>query len=775
MKSYLRFLSRNKLYTVIMAVGLSVALAFVIIMSCFVWQGLSVNRTYPDQDRMYAIGGRGHVMSNMVMTQTMMDAIPEIESGTTMKVLSMYPSSSIEGTDIGQGFYMGVYKEFFDLFPTKFIHGSVEVFNDLGNAIVTKSIADRFGGTDIIGKKLLFQGEQEFTIAAVVEDFDDTIFSNAQVILNLNGPAFSTQYGYNLQGSSSGTISIIKAKDGTDENELLEKMERVYEKDILEQYRRDSYLSLTRLDKIYTSDNNEGGYTGFKKGNAGLMTAFSIIVAFLLISAIFNYINLSTALAGRRSKEIATRMLLGENRTKVFRRNILESMAFMAACMCIAFILARLSLPYVNELLDSPIPVRLEFSHGYIYMYILILGITALFCGFVPAFISIRNKPIEIIKGNYRHQSRRTFSKVFIIIQNTIAIIIIAVTLVMDAQIRYMIDMPLNATVDDLYYANIYSADFEKQLRELPYIDDFGRASGRPGQSSGTYGFQINNDINKPVTIDVCECDFKAFELFGFKIVKDYGVPNGEGAWMTESAVRKLEMDIDNPVFPQQNAWVINYAPIAGIIEDVPFSSALNLNPDAAGIVMVGPQDPDWAAYVVKLKETSHERIREMDRLCEAELMRVRGPEAPVSPGFFPELIENTYQPIRRQAVMVTLFMIVAIMLSALGQIAMSTYYATEKEKEIGIRKVFGGTIRSESIRTIMEYILYCLIAGIIAVPVSIWTAGRYLETFIYKMPQKGWIFTVAVLAVFAISLASVLWQTLRSARTNPAEVLKKE
>ena len=72
--------------------------------------------------------------------------------------------------------------------------------------------------------------------------------------------------------------------------------------------------------------------------------------------------------------------------------------------------------------------------------------------------------------------------------------------------------MPLNATVDDLYYANIYSADFEKQLRELPYIDDFGRASGRPGQSSGTYGFQINNDINKPVTIDVCECDFKAFE-----------------------------------------------------------------------------------------------------------------------------------------------------------------------------------------------------------------------------------------------------------------------
>ena len=775
MKSYLRFLSRNKLYTAIEVVGLSISLAFVIIMSCFVWQNMSVNRHYPDQDRMYAIGGEGDVMSNMVMTQTMMDAIPEIEDGTTLKVLSMYPQSSVEGSDIGQGFFMGVYKEFFDLFPTEFMYGHVESFNDLGNAIVTESIADQFGGADIIGKKLLFEGEHEFTIAAVVEDFNNTIFSNAQVILNLNGPAFNSQYGYDLHGSSSGTISIIKVKKGTDENELLEKMESVYEADISADRRRDSYLSLTRLDRIYTSDNNDGDYTGFKKGNAGMMTAFSIIVVFLLISAIFNYINLSTALAGRRSKEIATRMLLGEDRREVFVRNILESLGFMAACMCFAFIIASLCLPYVNDLLNSPIPVRIRLSHGYIYMYMLILGVAALLCGIVPALISFRFKPIEIIKGHYRYQSKRAFSKVFIIIQNTIAIIIIAVTLVMDAQIRHMIDMPLNASVDNLYYASPYSADFEKQLTELPNAADFGRASGRPGQSSGTYGFLLNNDINKQVTMDVCECDSKAFELYGFRIVKDYGVPNGEGAWLTESAARKLEIDPENPLFPQLNAWVINNAPIAGIIEDVPLSSALNLNPDAAGIVLVGPQDPEWAAYVVKLKDTSREKILELDRLCKEELLRVHGPNAPVSPGFFPEMIEKAYEPIRKQAKMVTLFMIVALMLSALGQIAMSTYYATEKEKEIGIRKVFGGTVRSESIRNILEYMLYCLIATAIAVPLSVWAAERYLETFIYKMQQKGWIFIVAALAVFAISLASVLWQTLRAARTNPAEALKKE
>ena len=291
----------------------------------------------------------------------------------------------------------------------------------------------------------------------------------------------------------------------------------------------------------------------------------------------------------------------------------------------------------------------------------------------------------------------------------------------------------------------------------------------------GSYGFELEGDVPKEVSLDICECDSAAFELFGFKIVKDYGVPMGQGAWLTETAVRELGMDPENPVFPSRYAWAINYNAIAGIIEDVPFSSAMNLNPDAGGFVLKGPQDPDWSDYIVRLSDSSAENIKELTRLCEEEIVRVHGRSIPISSGYYPDLIEEAYEPIKKQAKMVTLFMIVAILLSALGQIAMSTYYATEKEKEIGIRKVFGGTVRSESIRNIFEYLAYCVIACIIAVPVSVWIAGRFLETFMYKMPQKQWIFVTAALMVFAVSLASVLWQTLRAARTNPAEALKKE
>ena len=124
---------------------------------------------------------------------------------------------------------------------------------------------------------------------------------------------------------------------------------------------------------------------------------------------------------------------------------------------------------------------------------------------------------------------------------------------------------------------------------------------------------------------------------------------------------------------------------------------------------------------------------------------------------------------------MVIVFMVVAILLSALGQVAMSTYYATEREKEIGIRKVFGGTVRSEICRNIFEYMGYTITAAVIAVPAAVLIAERYLETFVYRMNLPAWIFLVATLGILAISLLSILWQTLRAARTNPAEALKKE
>ena len=777
MKSYLRFLSRNKLYTAIMAVGLSVALTFVIIMSCFVWQNMRVSRMYPDADRTYIVGSFGDIMSNFTLGQTIKDKFPEVEKAVT--VMNRYGKYSVSGAALEKEEYMGVDPDFFDMFPTAIINGNLESFNDFSNVIISERLADKIGGENVIGTVIKDEyNGGEYRVCAVIEGFEDTIFDNVDIIHNTRSPRFDKNREEEMGMWSSGIFTFIKVAEDTDITELTAKLDKMFEDNKEEKYRRnEKHFSLTGLDKLYLADTNNG-MTGLKKGNKGLMTAFSIIVAFLLISAIFNYINLNTALSGRRSKEIATRALLGESRSRISFRHIMESVAFMAICMCIAFLMAYLLLPLVNRLIASPIPIEMGVSDGYILIYLLIMGVTALFCGIIPALMALDFKPIDIIKGQFRYDRKRTFSKIFIILQNAIAVIIIAVSLTMSSQIRHMMEMPLNANVEGLYQVRIAESSFEGTLASLPYVGSIGKADGRPGQRYMTVGFPLNEDRSKHGLFNVCNVDSTSFAMFEFKIVRNYGVQGNIGVWLTESAFRLLELDENNPVLPQQFSWVCGTTDLAGIIEDVQMSSAIDLNLDAAGIINLVPKNNNQGLcsdFIVEVLDPSDENLMELNSLCKEEAIRTRGPYAPDLSGYIPHQIEKTYEGMMNQMTMVIIFMVISIMLSALGQIAMSTYYATEKEKEIGIRKVFGGTVRSESIRNILEYMIYCMIACIIAVPTSVFAAGRYLETFVYKMPQKPWIFIAAALAGFVISLASVLWQTLRAARTNPAEALKKE
>ena len=177
----------------------------------------------------------------------------------------------------------------------------------------------------------------------------------------------------------------------------------------------------------------------------------------------------------------------------------------------------------------------------------------------------------------------------------------------------------------------------------------------------------------------------------------------------------------------------------------------------------------------MKMNSITKENKNELQELSAEEARDNFGPDVRVNSGLLEDLIKADYAKTLDQLAMVNIFMVIAIMLSALGQVALSTYYASEREKEIGIRKIFGGTVRSESIRNIREYMLYCLIAAVVAIPAAWAIAGRSLEDFAYRMPQKAWIYIAATAAVSAVSLLAVLWQTLRAARTNPADALKKE
>ena len=268
MKSYLRFLSRNKLYTAIEVVGLSIALAFVIIFTCYVRQQTAVNTHYSDSDKIYLAGIGQNTYSYYSMADELEAGIPEIEEAVLVQ--NYYNSFKYEGETLSEKGLLVVGKDFFDLFQTKFLYGSPEEFDVKESAFVTEGFARRHGMEEVIGKKLT-DGNKVISIAGIIEDFSGTVFEDFEFIINSMAIVPRDQ-----NYVSSSVMTFFKAADGADIALLEEKVSKVtgeFFKRI--QYPREEKAMLIRLDKLYFSDANDGR-TGLKTESRDRVMIFSL-------------------------------------------------------------------------------------------------------------------------------------------------------------------------------------------------------------------------------------------------------------------------------------------------------------------------------------------------------------------------------------------------------------------------------------------------------------------------------------------------------------------
>ena len=761
MRSYLKFLSRNKLYTAIEAVGLAVSLAFVIIIGSYVWQQFAVTRENPYRESIY-VPGLPNYPSLTYAFPDVITEIPEIE--VVSRYCAVAPTYGKNEVLWGGA----VDRQFFDLFPNyRFVEGSPDVLSSPSNIIVTESFARK---KDLsLGDRLDLNGE-EYTVAAIVEDSHGTVMKVDEAFL----PVENYKDYWQPFDNFGSTICFIKVLPGTDRQTLYDKLEAVCKKVYPEMYGHAffDHLELSRYDELFFKDTGNQ----FLHGDLKTIRTLLLVGLLLLLSAIFNYVNLSVALTGKRAKEMAVRQLIGALKRRVVGKYIAESILFTAICFAAGLLLAEAFSPMMNRLLSNPdIPIRVAWSPGYLLAYVGIVIVVGAICGVVPAVMAGKYNPLEVMKGDYRRKSKMVFSKVFIVLQNALAVILIALAITMEAQMRKTQSRPMHIDIKDKFSLSFITREDQTPLKDalerLPFVKRVGRCSGTPG--IGTGGQYSKTRDGQDIMYRLYSMDSTAFQMFNFEILKDYNAPLFNSVWFSDASFAATGFDDDYhdiTTLSQRNSSCAN---LAGVFKAFPINNANMGEEEYAVVSVVRPEDIWVGSYLI---ETTGDRKEAYSKIMETYEEYAKDREVILNyPSWIDETIAEAWKPARNNMRLVEIFMLLSIIISLLGLLAMSTYYADEKSRDIAVRKVFGGTVDSEAWRTIRDYMVLVGIACVIGIPIAVYAAQEYLKDFIYRLEGYWWIFVAAVVVTLGISLLSVLWQTLKAAKTNPAVELKKE
>ena len=779
MKSYIKFLSRNKLYTAIEAVGLAVSLAFVIIIGSYVIQQFEVKYENPNWKDVYtfAMVEDGYP-DQLGLTYTFTDAIkaaaPEVEM---TGVLSPVDYLVLPEEGMLQCRIVTADKNFFALFPNlKFVAGGPEVLSDAGNMIVSEEFAHKSGLKIGDNWKL---GDDSFTVAAIMKDWKSTLFEYADIVLSIDGPikAFSDpndQFG--------SVYTFAKLAPEADRKALEEKAEAVC-KNLYGGLYGTSFLQgirVYRVNELIFGEIQSGNFVSGRIAHSDKRTLDLLLAAvlLLLVSAVFNYINLNMALSAKRAREMAARRLIGASQASIFGRRILESLLFTLVCFAVSVLLAVWWTSMVNRLLNDPdIAIRIQFTPKYLAIFTVLVLVVGLLSGLLPALFSSRWKPIDVVRGNFRAQSKMTFSKVFIVLQTALSVFLIAMALVMEAQYRKSLNRPAHADIDNKYLLSSASfglASLRSSLEALPFVQSTGLAVHVPGlQAGGQYSQTADG---KDILYRVYHMDKAAFDMLGFEVLADYNAPVNNTVWFGESAFAAsgfTDASHDIGILSQRMG---NCENIGGVIADFPVSLN-NMGAKENMIVLVEDVQTSYPYVYGILMEIGgdHEEARKQIRETYETWKKDNMVLTEFADGYLMEFYEKALRPTRNNMRLMEVFMILALLLSLLDLLAMSTYFADEKAHDIAVRKVFGGTVDSETWRTIRDYMILVGIACIIGISVAVYATQEYLKGFIYRLEGYWWIFVLAVVITFAVSLLSILWQTLKAAKTNPAIELKKE
>jgi predicted permease len=781
-----RHLFRQKGFSLINIAGLAIGMAISILIYLWVQHELSYDKFNTKSDRLYRLIQTQHYASGPLTTVCMpgpvardiREEIPEIVNSFTYYALSI--TVKHEDKVFTEEVRLAD-PQLFEMFDFEFIKGNPAlVFEALNSAVITDKMAEKlFGSEDPIGKVVTMNNEMDFRVTGIIKETSRNSSFRFDVCIpfeNIEEMGFTIdRYGWNTYYVYTELANHVDYREvnGKIEKYLEEKSRKQNEAEGNEEYDSDIDLFLFPLEKIHLHS-----YRAGQRGGIQFIYIFSAIAIFIIVIACINFMNMATARASKRAREISIRKSVGADRQNLIKQFLGESFIISFLAMLLAVALVVVLLPYFNLLVEK----ELGMPYNDIGFWTILIGITllvGLLAGSYPAFYLSAFNPVKTARQGSRHgRGNYYFRRTLVVFQFVLSVGLIVSTLVVERQLDFLYNNKLGMDLNEVLTVTLRGNTAEKyevlknELLRNPNVKAVSRSNSIPfyiGSNSGGIEWE-GKDTDDDIIVGFEFADEDYTTTLGMQMVagrffsKDIQSDTA-AVVINETAVKAFSLE--NPVGKWLSWGEDSRYKIIGVIRDfhhLPMQQGIDplsmyYAPDRCRqmFIKTGSGNPTQVKNDLQATWESH-----------AEGF-------PYEPTYLKDIYEKTYADEARLIQIIGYFAILAILISCLGLFALSTYMAEQRTKEIGIRKVLGAKTTSIVSLISREFVVWVLIANLIAWPIA-WLAMKdWLNGYVYHTRLSPDLFGIALSISLIIAMLTVTFQSVASALKKPVDAIKYE
>ncbi|HEY2347359.1 MAG TPA: FtsX-like permease family protein [Puia sp.] len=672
---------------------------------------------------------------------------------------------------------------FFKIFDFPLLSGSYGTLADPDNALVTKEIAEKYFGNwkDAIGKTVRVNNTNTVKISGILSTVPANTGFPLKIVIAY-GTGFTNRFLHStdFDGTSSGNGCYVLLSPNTSASEFNHQL-IAYSKKVKSPDNKDVQVAQS-LKEVHF-DTQAGDYSG-KTISRKLITALWLIGAFILLIACVNFINLSTAQAVNRAKEVGVRKVLGSNKWQLKLQFLSETFLIVLVSVVLSLLMAFLVLPYINRLLELPIAINRETGNSILLFLLLISVSVTLLAGFYPSIVLSGFNPINALKSKLtaKASSGFTLRRGLVIFQFMIAQSLIIATLVIARQMTFFTSQPLgfdknaivNIPVPGDSVANSKLDYLKKQLKTINGVQNVSFNSNTPVEDNNDNWTNLKFDHATKQT-DFYSIFKEADEEYvpGFKLPLVAGRNINPSDTIKEFLVNEMllrNLGIKNPEMAlNKEIFLFDHArgPIVGVLKDF---NTRSFRDDLAPLIVTSYKR-DYNEASIKLDSKN---LTGSLGLIEKKWNETF-PDFVFEYKFLDEKVESFYKQENRLAHLYKLFALIAIFLSCLGLYGLASFMAVQRLKEVGIRKVLGASGSHIVYLFSKEFVLLITIAFAIATPLTWYFMHQWLQNYPFRIELSWWIFIIGGLASILIALITVSFQAIKAAVANPVTSLRSE